>query len=713
MSEQKTNLTSALFCAAIVSKLHQSPVTMEQIKHFFGGFQGDMQPIKLAEILHEIGFKATVVKKELEKIKPAFFPLIGQLESGDFILLVKSGDKDGSVLVQKPGEKRGQWVSITDLKKQLQSQVILVKRQTEQHGQITDFGIKWFLKASMKYWSVLRDCLLASFFVQIFGLLSPLVFMIIIDKVLGNNSLSTLDVLIFALIVVSLFEICLNGLRTYLMSHTANRIDLMLGVRLFRHLINLPLSYFESRQVGDTIARMRELENVRRFITGSAMMLGLDLLFLVVFLFVMFLFSPFLTTIVLCAMPILFGVSFFLTPFLRDKLENRYAVGSSNQSFLVETIGGIETIKGTASEPRIREKWENRLAEQVKIGFAGGHLANFLSQTTTIISKILSVLLLWLGAKEVLAGNLTVGQLIAFNMLSSRTIAPILRLSQIWKEFQQVNISIARIGDIFQNPVEPGFNPDKVSLPAIKGDVKFDHVSFRYKPDDGKEILSNINFSVKAGEVVGIVGSTGSGKTTLAKLLQRLYVPERGRILIDGIDLSMVDVSWLRRQIGVVSQDGVLFNASIRDNIALNAPGLEMEAIIEAAKLAGAHEFILEMPDGYDTFAGERGSLLSAGQRQRIAIARALAINPRMLIFDEATSSLDYESELRVQKNMKLICANRTTFIIAHRLSTVRHADLILTLENGRLVENDSPKELLKQEGKYALLHSIQEGSYG
>ncbi len=712
MSEQKTNLKSALFCAAIVSKIHHSQVSIEQIKHLFGGFEGEMKAIKLAEIFKEIGFKATVIKKDLRKIKPAFFPLIGQLKNGDFILLAKLGDKDGSILIQKHGEKRGQWVNLEDLKNQLLPQILLFKRQTERLGQVTDFGIKWFLKASMKYWSVLRDCLLASFFVQIFGLLSPLVFMIIIDKVLGNNSLSTLDVLIFALIVVSLFEIFLNGLRTYLMSHTANRIDLMLGVRLFKHLMNLPLSYFESRQVGDTIARMRELENVRRFITGSAMMLGLDLLFLVVFLFVMFLFSPFLTAIVLCAMPILFGVSFILTPFLRDKLENRYAVGSSNQSFLVETIGGIETIKGAAAEPRIREKWENRLAEQVKIGFSGGHLANFLSQTTSIISKILSVLLLWLGAKEVLAGNLTVGQLIAFNMLSSRTIAPILRLSQIWKEFQQVNISIARIGDIFNNPIEPGFNPDKVSLPTINGDVKFDHVTFRYKPD-GKEILSDINFSAKIGEVIGIVGNTGSGKTTMVKLLQRLYVPEKGRVLVDGIDLSMVDVSWLRRQIGVVSQDGVLFNSSIRDNIALNAPNLKIEAIIEAAELAGAHEFILEMPDGYDTLAGERGLLLSAGQRQRIAIARALATNPRMLILDEATSSLDYESELMVQKNMKQICAGRTTFVIAHRLSTVRHADRILTLENGRLVENDSPEELLKKNGRYALLHSIHEGSFG
>ncbi len=711
MSEEISNHQSALFCVALVARMHQSGVTMEQIKHQFGSSQETLQSIELAGILNEIGCKTTVVKKDLAKIKPGLFPLIGQLKNGGFVLLARLGEKNATILLQKFGEDRGKWIEIDTLKQELSSEIILIKKQTEKRGEITNFGLKWFLQASMKYWSVLRDCLLASFFIQIFGLLSPLVFMIIIDKVLGNNSLSTLDVLVFALIVVSLFEIFLNGLRTYLMSHTANRIDLMLGVRLFKHLMNLPLSYFETRQVGDTIARMRELENVRRFITGSAMMLGLDLLFLVVFLFVMFLFSPFLSYIVLGALPILFGVSFLLTPFLRDKLENRYAVGSSNQSFLVETISGIETIKGAAAEPRVRKKWENRLAEQVKIGFAGGHLANFLSQTTSVISKMLSVLLLWLGAKEVLQGNLTVGQLIAFNMLSSRVIAPIMRLSQIWKEFQQVNISIARIGDIFNNPTEPGFNPDKVSLPEIIGDVKFDHVSFRYKPD-GAEILQDISFSIKAGEVIGVVGSTGSGKTTLVKLLQRLYVPERGRILIDGVDLSMVDASWLRRQIGVVMQDGVLFNNSIRDNIAMNAPELTIESVIDVSKLAGAHKFILELPDGYDTLVGERGSQLSTGQRQRIAIARALATNPRMLIFDEATSSLDYESELMVQKNMNKICEGRTSFIIAHRLSTVRHANRILTLENGQLVENDSPEELLKSEGRYSLLHSIQEGSY-
>ncbi len=585
--------------------------------------------------------------------------------------------------------------------------LIISAVQSEQQEEIyTRFGFSWFFKASMKYWHILRECILASIFVQLFGLVSPLAFMIVIDKVLSNNSMSTLDMLIFSLIVISIFEIILNALRTYLLSHTANRVDLTLGIHLFKHLINLPLSYFQSRQVGDTIARIKELEVVRQFITGSGILLLLDMLFFIIFIVFMFLISPFLSLIVTGAIPFLFLASFVITPLLRNKLEDKYVIGAKNQSFLVEVLSGIETVKSSAAEPIIREKWENRLAEQVKAGFTSGNLANWINQSSATVSKVLSVLLLWFGAKEVMAGRLTVGQLIAFNMLSSRAIAPILRLSQIWKEFQQVKISIARIGDIFKAPVEPGFNPHRAELPKIRGSVVFDHVTFRYRPE-GAVILDDVSFAVDPGEVIGIIGSTGSGKTTLMKLLQRLYVPEKGRVLIDGIDIALADSSWLRRQIGVVIQDGVLFNSSIRDNITLNAPGLSMEAVMEAARLAGAHNFILELQHGYDTVVGERGLQLSTGQRQRLAIARALASDPRMLILDEATSSLDYESEKLVQENMQQICAGRTVFLIAHRLSTVRHADRILTIERGRIVEFDTPGRLLERQSRYAELHSL------
>lgn len=713
--KKSKNITSALFCVAVVAKINGNPISMEQIRHQFGGDGGGgagiLAVIELARIFKKIGFKAKLLKKRLVDLNPGLFPLVAQLTSGDFVLLGGKNEEEGKILLQRAGEARGNWLGIAELEGLLTAEILLLKKLKYQPDEVGHFGLGWFVKSARKYWRVLRDCLLASFFIQIFGLLSPLIFMIVIDKVLSNNSLSTLDVLVMALVLVSLFEILLGGLRSYLMSHTANRIDLMLGIQLFKHLMNLPLSYFESRQVGDTIARIKELENVRAFITGSGLMLFLDLFFLVVFLLVMFLFSPFLTLLVVVALPFLFGVSFVLTPLLRNRLDDKYAAGAGKQAFLVETLAGMETIKANAAEPKVLQEWERRLTNHVKVGFSSGHLANLISQTTGVISKILSVLLLWYGAKEVLHGNLTVGQFIAFNMLSSRVIAPILRLSRIWQELQQVNVSVARIGDIFNSATEPGFDPSRVSLPAIKGDICFEGVSFRFRPE-GKEILSDISFSVRAGEVVGIVGSTGSGKTTLVKLLQRLYVPEKGRVMVDGVDLSMVDSSWLRRQIGVVIQDGVLFNSSIRDTIALNVPELSMEEVIAAAKLAGVHDLILELPEGYDTMVGERGCRLSTGQRQRLAIARALAADPRMLILDEATSGLDYESEKHVRENLKKICEGRTVIIIAHRFSTIRHADRILTLEQGRIVENDSPEALLAAGGRFAFLNTLHEGSY-
>ncbi|WP_163339151.1 type I secretion system permease/ATPase [Desulfopila sp. IMCC35008] len=711
MKRNIMNDQSGLYCITILMKMFGVPVEAKQMTHLFSTGGNSTPSLHLSRTLNELGCKSTVVTKELTDIQPALFPLIGELEDGGFEIFAKYDQVGRKVLVQEMSSQRATWVTFEELQEKISGTFILVRRPDQAQSSSTEFGLKWFFNAALKYRSILFDCILASMFVQVFALLSPLVFMIVIDKVLGNNSLSTLDVLVFALVVVSAFEIILNALRTYLLSHTANRIDLMLGIRLFKHLMALPLSYFESRQVGDTIARVKELETVRHFITGAGLMLFIDLFFLVLFIVVMFLFSPFLSFLVLIALPFLFGASFVITPFLKNKLEDRYSSNASNQSFLVETISGIETIKSNAAEPRSQQRWEEKLTHHVKNGFKGGHFANLIQQSTATISKTLSILLLWFGAREVLAGNLTVGQLIAFNMLSSRVIAPIIRLSQIWKEFQQVKISVSRIADIFNCPSEPGFRPGRVSLPSIKGAIQFEKVSFRHQPE-GVDVLQNISFNVHPGEVVGVVGSTGSGKTTLAKLLQRLYIPERGRILVDGVDLSMADSSWFRRQIGVVVQDGVLFNTSIRDNITLNIPDLDIKSVMEAAELAGAHEFIMQLPNGYDTPVGERGIKLSTGQRQRLAIARALAGNPRMLIFDEATSSLDYESELLIQKNMKQICQGRTAVIIAHRLSTIRHADRIITLDKGQLVENDRPEILLRAGGRYAAFHNIQEGRY-
>jgi len=492
-------------------------------------------------------------------------------------------------------------------------------------------------------------------------------------------------------------------------AHTTNRIDVELGARLFRHLVALPVAYFEVRRAGDSVARVRELENIRNFLTSSALTLVIDLFFTFVFVVVMFYYSTLLTWIVIGSFPFYIGLSAGVTPVFRRRLEEKFDRGAENQSFLVESVTGIETLKAMAVEPQMQRRWEEQVAAYVHASFRVLSLGNWASQAVQFVSKVVTGLTLYFGAHLVIAGDLTVGELIAFNMLAGRVAQPVLRLAQLWQDFHQARISIARLGDILNATPEPAYNPARAALPAIRGDIVFEHVTFRYRLD-GPEVLHDVSLNIPAGQVVGIVGPSGSGKSTLAKLVQRLYVPESGRVAIDGVDLGVVDVAWLRRQVGVVLQENVLFNRSIRDNIAFTDPALGMQQVMAAAQLAGAHDFVLELPQGYDTVVGERGASLSGGQRQRIAIARALITDPRILVFDEATSALDYESERIIQNNMRRIAAGRTVLVIAHRLSTIRRADRIVTIERGRLVEDGSHDDLIRAGGRYAALHRLQAG---
>jgi subfamily B ATP-binding cassette protein HlyB/CyaB len=476
-------------------------------------------------------------------------------------------------------------------------------------------------------------------------------------------------------------------------------------------LVTLPIAYFQARRVGDSVARVRELENIRNFLTSSALTLVIDLLFTFVFLAVMFVYSPLLTFVVVGAFPFYIAISAGATPLFRRRLDEKFARGAENQAFLVESVTGVETLKAMAVEPQMQRRWEEQLAGYVAASFRVLSLGNVASQSVQLVSKLVTAGVLLFGAKLVIDGSLSVGELVAFNMLAGRVSAPVLRLAQIWQDFHQARLSVARLGDILNTPAEPTFNPGRAALPAIRGDITFEHVTFRYRVD-GPEVLHDVSFDVPAGQIVGIVGPSGSGKSTLAKLLQRLYVPESGRVLVDGVDLAVVDAAWLRRQLGVVLQENVLFNRSVRDNIALADPAMPIEQVIAAARLAGAHEFILELPETYDTIVGERGSSLSGGQKQRISIARALVTNPRILIFDEATSALDYESERVIQQNMQEIAKGRTVFIIAHRLSTVRRTDRIITIDAGRVIEDGSHDDLVKTSGRYASLYRLQAGIY-
>ena len=493
-------------------------------------------------------------------------------------------------------------------------------------------------------------------------------------------------------------------------SHTTSKIDVELGARLFRHLLKLPTAYFAARRVGDTVARVRELEHIRSFLTGNAITLLLDLVFSVVFLSVMLYYSGWLTLVVVLSLPCYILLSASITPVLRARLNEKFNRGAENQAFLVETINGMDTVKAMAVEPQMMRRWDKQLAGYVHAGLRTATLATIAQEGVSFIGKLVTVLTMWLGARLVIEGDMSVGQLIAFNMLAGRVASPVMRLAQLWTDFQQTGISMQRLGDILNTRAEGG-TAAKTAMPAINGQIQLDQVTFRYRAD-GQEVLKSVNLEIRPGEVIGIVGRSGSGKSTLTKLIQRLYLPESGRVLIDGADIATVDPASLRRQIGVVLQDNMLFNRSIRENIALADPGMPLEAVMEAARLAGAHDFILELPEGYDTVVGEHGASLSGGQRQRVAIARALIRNPRVLIFDEATSALDYESERIIQNNMRAICQGRTVIIIAHRLSAVRNANRIVVLDRGQIVEEGSHAELLRHEaGHYSRLHRLQEAA--
>ncbi|MEI6306030.1 MAG: type I secretion system permease/ATPase, partial [Deltaproteobacteria bacterium] len=566
----------------------------------------------------------------------------------------------------------------------------------------------WFIPAIVKYRKLLGEVLVISFVMQLIGLATPLGFQIVMDKVLVNHAMKTLNVVAFGLLCAVLFENVLSGIRTWVFARTSSKIDVELGARLYRHLFSLPIAYFEARRVGDSVARVRELENIRSFLTGNAITLVMDFLFSFVFLFVMFYYSTTLTLLVLSSLPVYFIISMVLTPILRARLMEQFNCGSRNQAFLVESISGVGTIKSMAVEPRWVDNWEKQLASYVTAGLNTTNMGTIANVSVMSVNKLVTVGIIWFGAGQVVAGNMTVGELIAFNMISGRLTEPILRIAQLWNNFQQVGVSMERLGDILNAPAEVVGN--KTRIPRLEGAIEFDQVSFRYRPDT-PDVIRSVNTKIAPGQVIGIVGRSGSGKSTLTKLVQRLYAPDRGRVLIDGQDISIIDTTSLRQQLGVVLQENLLFTGTIRDNIALSNPVLPIEAIIEVAKLAGAHEFICELPEGYDTRVGEHGTGLSGGQRQRIAIARTLISNPRILIFDEATSALDYESEMVIQENMRKICAGRTVLIIAHRLSAVRDADRILVMERGQIVEDGSHEQLLgNSEGIYAHLYQLQFG---
>lgn len=581
--------------------------------------------------------------------------------------------------------------------------------QVELVSKLEKFNLGWFTPAVWKYRGLLAEVLLASLTLQIIGLGTPLITQVIIDKVMVQQSLPTLDVMAMALLLIASFESILGILRLFIFTHTARRLDLSLSSQLFRHLMRLPLAYFESRRVGDTVARVQELEQIRQFLTGTALTVVLDSIFAVVYLALMFYYNVPLTLAALAVLPLFATLTIVATPILRNWLNETFNRNADSQSFLVETVTGIHSVKAHAAEPVARDRWEGLFARFIRTGFKASTTSNISSNIGNFLTNFSSLLILWFGARLVIDQNLTVGQLIAFQMLSGRVTAPLLRLVQLWQNLQQVLLSVDRIGDILNVAPEAEMGTGLV-LPDIAGEVIFDQVFFRYQPQL-EPVLKGISFHVEPGQFIGIVGRSGSGKSTLSKLLQRLYTIESGRILIDGFDIKSTDLASLRQQISVVLQEDFLFNGSILENITLGNPDITAEQVVEAARLAVAHDFISQLPYGYETNVGERGTALSGGQRQRIALARLFLSSAPILVLDEATSALDSETEQQVLQNLQKISTNRTVFLIAHRFAPLKRADFILVLERGVIAERGTHWDLLQQKGLYWSLYQRQQAN--
>ena len=712
----------AALCA--VARFHQVAADPATLAHQLGLSSSDKLGVDdLLRAAARLGLQAKCVRTRVERLALTPLPALALMRpegegegdgDGDPLRLLILAQSDGKrVLLQDAGAGVGAGRPIIEpaevFARQWSERLILISSRASLAGALAKFDFSWFIPALVKYRRLLGEVLLISFMLQLFGLVSPLFFQVVMDKVLVHKGVTTLDVLVTGLVIVVVFESVLNALRAYVFSHTTSRIDVELGARLFRHLVQLPLAYFQARRVGDSVARVRELENIRSFLTGNALTVLLDLFFSVVFIAVMLLYSVPLTLIVLASLPLYFGLSLAVVPILRARLDVKFARGAENQAMLVETVTGIQTVKATALESAFARRWDAQLAAYVAASFRTQNLASVAHEGVNLIGKLVNAATLWYGAHLVMGGDLSVGQFVAFNMFAQRVSQPIMRMAQLWTDFQQTGISVARLGDILNTRTEVA-PASAAQLPALKGRITLDQLTFRYRPE-AAPVLSGLSLDIKPGEVIGIVGRSGSGKSTLTKLVQRLYSPEGGRLLVDGIDISLIDAAQLRRQVGVVLQDNLLFNRSVRENIAITDPAAPIEAVIAAAQLAGAHDFISELPEGYDTLVGEQGSSLSGGQRQRVAIARALFTNPRILILDEATSALDYESEAIIQRNMAPICQGRTVLIIAHRLSAVRHAHRIIVMDRGRIAEAGTHEALLKQpQGLYAHLWQMQDG---
>ena len=705
MEKQEIKVTG--ICAFdIIAKIHRIALDINAIVRKYALDENEIPLVDLLRIIKDNEFKAKVKNQSPDEIEGKYpLPAIIIRKDGTYDLLLKINKEKCCTLVYEIKTGQTKELSFDEIQSLCGNNFIILTHKLI-NSQIM-FGFKWFFYEILNYKQVIGEVMLGSFIVQLFALVTPLFTQVILDKVIVHRSMQTLDVLAFAFVAVMIFELLLNFSRKYIFLHTACKIDAKLGSKLFRHLFSLPFVYFENRKVGNIITRVRELDQIRDFITNKSVSVILDVFFSFVFVIMMFLYSKILTSIAVLFVAIIAVLYLIITPELRSRLETKFQTGAQSNSYLVESVTGIQTVKSLSIEGSMQKKWEDYLAKYISSSFKLSNMSNISSAISQMLQKGMTIAILYFGVKLVIDNKLTIGQLIAFQMFANQFSGPVLRLVNLWNEFQEALLGVDRLGDILNNPPEIQSN-HSITLPKLSGNVRFDKVCFKYLPNSPL-VVNNFTFDVKPGMSIGIVGRSGSGKSTITKLIQRMYLINEGAIYIDGIDIRQMNPLWLRHNIGVVLQENYLFSGTIRENIILPKPDAPIELVIQAAKIAGAHEFIQELPEGYETFVGERGSTLSGGQKQRIAIARALITNPKIFIMDEATSALDYESERTILNNMDKIVKGRTTFIIAHRLSTVQNCDKIIVMDKGRIIEIGNHNELMSNKnGYYHYLYSQQ-----
>ncbi|PHZ25590.1 type I secretion system permease/ATPase [Yersinia massiliensis] len=704
-STTSTQAIQPLAALAYAAACFDLPVEPSQLAHQLGLTSEKIDSIAVCRCAGWIGLRARKVYQQFERLGNLALPILFRDGAQWYVLLALN--EDGAVIYNAASHQK-QSVSQQQLASLWSGEAILLAKAEQQMQKKTAFGFSWFMPVIAKYRHQLRNIILVSLLLQGILLVTPMLFETVIDKVLVSRGVGSLMVLGSAMIALAIAEPCYTFLRGWLFSHLSSRVGAELNTRLYRHLLGLPLSYFGAQQTGQTIAKVREMEQIRSFLTGSALTMLLDLIFVGTFIAVMFCYSSQLTWIVLFSLLCYLLFWWAVGGVLRQRVERQYEASAQNTAFLTETISGLETIKTSATEHQFNRGWRQSLAGYVRASFACARTANTAEQGITLINKVTSAVLLWYGVNLVLVGDLSPGQFIAFTMFSGYVTQPILRLAQIWQDFQHTQVALKRIGTILDCPAEPG-SAGLSSGNEWTGSLTFKQVRFRYRPDTA-EVLQNLNLEIAGGEFIGITGPSGCGKSTLTKLLQRLYIPQHGQILVDGQDLAITDATALRCQMSVVLQDSVLFSGTLRDNICQCRPNADDTQVEHVARQAGAHDFIMSLPQGYQTQVGERGSLLSGGQRQRVALARALMADPKILILDEATSALDYESEAAIMRQLPVITRNRTVICIAHRLNTLRQCDRILVLKEGQVLEQGSHQALVDQAGVYARLWQLQTG---